>query len=707
MSVTNNLTLIHACDALTDATTSNVLSGTGSPTIKTYAADEITPRQGTGCYGVDLDVETLYFNIAKGSGSWNLTNSTIYAWFAFLTPTYLDTWQNGGVLCELRDASSNYSRWYLSGSDIALSDWSRYCFSTSTTPDAVSGTLSISAVTNIRFYFTGATKSKLAENVLMDFVHYAADGTGITVTGGSSGTPETMADVFGDDDAADIGIVQRYNGVYFLNGPVQFGDSSGTGDTYFAGASQLVSTIGRYRTFTTTYRTSAETLLASSHFNVTVAGNSTGTTSFTLGSVTGTAGYNGLTFSSLASAAKINFLIGNAYVDTLGLYGCVFVGCGTFTFVNDSSHLIYSCSFIACKQIDPVGGPVFRNCLFVSTVDTDSALLWNASANVQSCSFIANTTGAAIEHPSSGAFGYTSLTFSGNTYDILNSISAGTLVDSNDAGSSGKSLNDVTSAVSQSFTGTAGRLSMVRVRMVKVGSATGNAVAKLYAHSGTYGTSSVPTGAALAESEAVDVSGIGGSYEDVEFDFGDRYLLSASTYYCIVIEYNDGTSSDYVNIQYDSSGAHGGNQAAYTTSWSAESTNDLRFLLYRDGEVVINATDSNPATYEESGTNTTTVIYSSVDITITVQDANKDPIENAQTSVFLLDAPHTQLMNEDTNALGVATEAYGGAVPVDVVVKVRKSEDTDDPRYFAHSSVQEISTDGLTLLVTLEVNPFI
>ena len=127
MAVTNDLTLIHACNAVTDGTTSHVLSSTGGGAIKTLAADEISPREGTGCYGVDLDVETLYFQIAHASTSWNLTNCAIYAWFAFYTSTYLDTWQNGGVTCRLLDASSNYSEWYLGGSDSVGSAWQRLC----------------------------------------------------------------------------------------------------------------------------------------------------------------------------------------------------------------------------------------------------------------------------------------------------------------------------------------------------------------------------------------------------------------------------------------------------------------------------------------------------------------------------------------------------------------------------------------------------
>lgn len=95
-------------------------------------------------------------------------------------------------------------------------------------------------------------------------------------------------------------------------------------------------------------------------------------------------------------------------------------------------------------------------------------------------------------------------------------------------------------------------------------------------------------------------------------------------------------------------------------------------------------------------------------LTVTVQDKSTLALlQNVQTSIYLKDSPFTELMNEDTNASGVASETYTGTVPVDVVVKARKSEDTDSPRYFGESQLSEITTSGLTLTISLEQNPFI
>ena len=96
---------------------------------------------------------------------------------------------------------------------------------------------------------------------------------------------------------------------------------------------------------------------------------------------------------------------------------------------------------------------------------------------------------------------------------------------------------------------------------------------------------------------------------------------------------------------------------------------------------------------------------SSVILSIKVQDESKAVIENAQTSIFLLDSPYTQLMNEDTLATGFAEETYTGSKPVDIVYKSRKSETTDDPRYYAFSNTGQITSDGFSALITLKVNP--
>ena len=133
----------------------------------------------------------------------------------------------------------------------------------------------------------------------------------------------------------------------------------------------------------------------------------------------------------------------------------------------------------------------------------------------------------------------------------------------------------------QSFTGNGLDLSACRFYLKKLGSPTGNAVAKLYAHSGTYGTSSIPTGSALATSNNFDVSVLSTSFQLITLFFDTPYTLANGTKYVVTFEYSGGNSSNCCKIGYDnSSPSHGGNACYYTTSWTAYAAGDTCFYCH-------------------------------------------------------------------------------------------------------------------------------
>lgn len=151
---------------------------------------------------------------------------------------------------------------------------------------------------------------------------------------------------------------------------------------------------------------------------------------------------------------------------------------------------------------------------------------------------------------------------------------------------------DAWSAGGQSFTGQAKKLTSVKFYVGKSGSPTGYSRAVLYAHSGTFGTSSVPTGEALATSDDFDVSTLG-VMALVTFTFtgAQQYVMSADTYYCIIYENpaeNGSTidGSNYVIFAQDgSSPTHGGNRIVYASgNYYPESSRDSPFYVY--GEAV-------------------------------------------------------------------------------------------------------------------------
>lgn len=136
----------------------------------------------------------------------------------------------------------------------------------------------------------------------------------------------------------------------------------------------------------------------------------------------------------------------------------------------------------------------------------------------------------------------------------------------------------------QSFTATGGNLYSAKFYIAKSGSPTGFAVAKLYAHGGTFGLSSVPTGTALATSDNFDVSTLTTSLalNELLFTGANQYAMSASKY-VITLEYGAGSGTNFVSIGSDStSPTHGGNYTLLqSAAWAAFSGVDLCFYVYK------------------------------------------------------------------------------------------------------------------------------
>ena len=146
---------------------------------------------------------------------------------------------------------------------------------------------------------------------------------------------------------------------------------------------------------------------------------------------------------------------------------------------------------------------------------------------------------------------------------------------------------------------------------------------------------------------------------------------------------------------------------SYSNLVFSGNTDDIYYTAAASsGVLTINATDSDPSTYDIlNPTGNSVSIINSVDLTITVLDVNQDPIQDVQTAIKLLDSPFTVLMNEDTLSSGIATEPYNYLGAVDIVCTARKSETTDDPRFKAFSGTGQISDKGFTLTITLIEQP--
>lgn len=140
-------------------------------------------------------------------------------------------------------------------------------------------------------------------------------------------------------------------------------------------------------------------------------------------------------------------------------------------------------------------------------------------------------------------------------------------------------VNGTQNACGQSFTGDGTTLDSVQFYIQRRLTPSGNVVVRVYAHSGTFGTSSVPTGSILATSDAIAVSAIATSYTLTTFTFSgaERITLTAATKYVAVLYYA-GTS--IIDVGGDSSSpTHGGNLMYYFSGWNPLSGWDTCFYV--------------------------------------------------------------------------------------------------------------------------------
>ncbi len=148
----------------------------------------------------------------------------------------------------------------------------------------------------------------------------------------------------------------------------------------------------------------------------------------------------------------------------------------------------------------------------------------------------------------------------------------------------------------QAMTGNGGILGKVKFYLLKTGSPTGNAVAKIYAHSGTFGSTSLPTGSPLAVSDNLDVSTITGAYTLIDFIFSgaNKITLTNAVNYIVTVEYggnggNPNDATNYLRIGADvTAPTHAGIVVRQTSSvWSTSAGADYCFYVYVAGTPIL------------------------------------------------------------------------------------------------------------------------
>jgi len=417
-TVTPLLTKFSGATYTSDCEAASIGEWSGSP-----VSDTINNLENAGCLSKKVSNSYLSFVYTLGS-SFNFTaagHTHIYVWMMVTTLGKLETRENGGIRIRVEGATtSDFKEWYVGGKTYGgkpdyAGGWKCFVIDTTKTPDRTGGTVNLNSVPKVGVGFIMSVS--VTGNVTNCFWDVMREGSGLLITGGTSGTPGTFQDILDAEDGstAKYGILRKEGGVLFCSGELIFGDASGITDTYFTDTGQVI--------------IFEDKQVNSELYKIKIQGNATGTTQIKFGTKIGSGesavGNAGCTFRSANKSAtpfQIDCLQSN--VGIWGFYACIFQNGGATKFDKISTNTadLISCSWINMNQAD-VNDSFVRNCTFSGyTSDTIGALKWNSSIDIKRCAFNANTdvtnNPAAIEHPAQGTFTYTDLTFSGNDYDI-------------------------------------------------------------------------------------------------------------------------------------------------------------------------------------------------------------------------------------------------------------------------------------------------
>lgn len=453
--------ILANCDGLTDSA-----GGTWTATgVNTISNTVDTYLYGTSSIACALSNKSAYILIDKGAGNeldfgvaGTEEGQHIYFWIQCPTIGLLETVANKGLTIRIGTTTGDYREWLIAGSDDA-NGWNGAwkCFvldPTKTGSVTDTGTYDITSLRHFGVWMDTAATAK-GDNIFIDQISVAH---GLRVIGTSTTGWLDIVNYCTDYPNRAWGMFQEREGIYYSYGKTWIGDSTQTAAVSFVDSGRVIQYgESEYWDGTSLWVTSADI----DYSGIIIEDASTFSTTFTDGVLVGTD--NGRSGSTIIGHPNHNVSLdlyaGNEATSVTTLYGTTFSDItGTINFGNDIDHKIYGVSFNGCAQVDPVGAPVIRNCTFAETVATDASLLWNDNIDIVDCNFIANTTGAAIEHPASTGtpYSYDALSFDGNTNDVNNTSGASIVVQNtngSDASTYTGTLVTFESPVTITFTG--------------------------------------------------------------------------------------------------------------------------------------------------------------------------------------------------------------------------------------------------------------
>lgn len=394
MSLTDNRTQLNDCqdDNQTFSTTgsalgTNTLAGNTIITPNSVQVqhsnvydDTYTSGDSAGAtFNIDLSDSTVYIPI-KDNG-YDLAN-VVGAGIVFGDGTDRIGYSAGGSDALGLPYQKVFNVFKLDGSDAAANpgtaDVDHHVFA------GVEANLDFTQVTIVGYGGIHNAKAQgNVANVYISGIYYISNASyAASILGGTSGTPETMTDLVGDDETVGAAMFSNPIGdAFYIYAPTEWGDSAGVTTTAFEGTDEQWYYVGD---------NGGGRAIGVGNFFFRLVGNSTGTNIFRQTRVV-----------NINTGSRAPFDWSDTNFDEIELETTTWVEFGALTCpANDASKFCNNSIFINCDQMITSGMDMDGN-TWNGTTDANGAVLWSVTpsdvANQVNSTFVSDGTGHAIE----------------------------------------------------------------------------------------------------------------------------------------------------------------------------------------------------------------------------------------------------------------------------------------------------------------------
>lgn len=640
----------------------------------------------------------LYFNMGASTAMDFTSGGTeegqhIYIWVHCPTIGLSATVASPGVAIRVGSSTSDYRTFTVAGTDDSNGwDGAWKCFvidPTKTGSITDGGTLDLTAIQYIGAYMETTATAK-GDNL---FVGQIAIGRGLTITGTSTTSWKEVVDYCTDRPNRAWGMMQQREGIFYAYGQMKIGETGRTG-THTAGTSTTVMTDSA-AVF------SIDELVGKTIYNIT-DGSSGVVTANTATTVT---------VSSLTGGTDNDWDTSDAYEISSQTVDVSFVDSGRIIQFGLSEYYISS-AWSTSADID-YSGIIIEDrtadwTTQYKTTFTDGVIVGTEQG--RSGSTIIGNGNHDVSLDLYGGNDATSVTlFYGTTFkDLTGVLNSGNDTDHKFLSVSWigcEQFNPVGAPVIRNNTfaetvNTDGALLWNADIDVEDCAFIANTLGEAIEHDTWNGNQS-------GTNDTTDVTGVtlhdtGATFTGGNVSVNDIVINETTGAFGTVTSITDATHLDC------SAGLSSGQWTA-TDVYSISTPISYTNLTFSGNTVDVNNTSSpaNALAISKAGTsdpvteNGFTVIQGSVTVQVTVKDTSGAAIQDVIVGVYLT-SDRTEILNDSTNASGVASTTYAGTTPVEVEVRCRKGSSADSPKYIAFSSVQTVqSGTGLDFAVTM------